>query len=77
MFNYYSPAYVIPQSGGLGGPEFQIYTPWTSIYRANLVAGCSAPISNPVQTYGPGNTIDLTPFVALASNPADAGGRAG
>ena len=26
--------------------------------------------SNPVQNYGPGTTVDLTPFVPLAANPA-------
>ena len=26
--------------------------------------------SNPVQSYGPGTTVDLTPFLALASNAA-------
>jgi len=70
VFNYYSPGYVIPQSGGLGGPEFQIYTPYTSIYRDNLVAALFGSYSNPVMTNGPGTTMDLTPFLALAINPA-------
>jgi len=70
VFNYYSPSYAIPQSGGLGGPEFQIYTPYTSIYRDNLVAALFASYSNPVITNGPGTTMDLTPFLALAANPA-------
>ncbi len=70
VFNYYSPGYVIPQSGGLGGPEFQIYTPYSSVYRDNLVASLFSSYSNPVATNGPGTTIDLTPFMSLASNPA-------
>jgi hypothetical protein len=70
VFNYYSPGYVIPQSGGVLGPEFQIYTPYTSIYRDNLVASLFGSYSNPVMTYGPGTTIDLTPFLALANSPA-------
>jgi hypothetical protein len=70
VFNYYSPGYVIPQSGGVLGPEFQIYTPYTSIYRDNLVAALFGSYSNPVMTNGPGTTIDLTPFMALANSPA-------
>ena len=70
VFNYYSPGYVLPQSGGLGGPEFQIYTPYTAVYRDNMVASLFSAYSNPVATYGPGTTIDLTPFLSLASNPA-------
>jgi hypothetical protein len=70
VFNYYSPGYVLPQSGGLGGPEFQIYTPYTAVYRDNLVAGLFSSYSNPVITSGPGTTIDVTPFMALANNPA-------
>ena len=59
VFNYYAP-----------GNEMQIYTPWTSIYRANVVFGLFHAYNNPVQTYGPGTTINLTPYVALASTPA-------
>jgi uncharacterized protein (DUF1800 family) len=70
VFNYYSPGYTIPQSGGLGGPEFQIFTPWTSIYRYNKAAGMFSAYQNPVQTYGPGTIVDLTPLVSLGSNPA-------
>ena len=59
VFNYYSP-----------GNEMQIYTPWTAIYRSNLVYGLFHAYNNPVQTYGPGTTINLTPYVALAGTPA-------
>jgi hypothetical protein len=52
------------------GPEFQIYTPDASVYRANMVAGMFFSYSNPVLSYGPETTIDLTPYVSLASNPA-------
>ena len=70
VFNYYSPGYVIPQSSGVLGPEFQIYTPYTSIYRDNLVASLFGAYSNPVMTNGPGTTIDVTPFMSLANSPA-------
>ena len=69
VFNYYSPTFVPPGSTLLG-PEFQIYTPDASVYRANMVAGMFFSYSNPVLSYGPGTTIDITPYVALASNPA-------
>jgi hypothetical protein len=70
VFNYYSPSYVIPQSSGVSGPEFQIFTPWTAIYRANMANGLFGAYNNPVQTYGPGTLIDLTALVPLAANPA-------
>jgi uncharacterized protein (DUF1800 family) len=69
VFNYYSPTFVPPGSTLLG-PEFQIYAPDASVYRANMVAGMFFSYSNPVLSYGPGTTIDITPYVALASNPA-------
>jgi uncharacterized protein (DUF1800 family) len=69
VFNYYSPSYGIPDTTLKGG-EFQIYNTFTSIYRANLVSGFFSNYSNPVQTYGPGITVDLTAYLPLASNPA-------
>jgi uncharacterized protein (DUF1800 family) len=69
VFNYYAPSYVPPGSTVLG-PEFQILTPDAAVYRANLVANLFFSYSNPVLNYGPGTTVDLTPYVALASNPA-------
>jgi hypothetical protein len=70
VFNYYSPGYGVAGTGGLKGPEFQIDTPNNAIVRANLVANLFSQYSNPVQSYGPGTTIDLTPFLPLASTPA-------
>jgi hypothetical protein len=71
VFNFFSPSYRAPGTGGLYGPEFQIDSPNTSIYRSNLVNGIFASSwNNPVQGYGPGTGVDFTPFVALASNPA-------
>jgi uncharacterized protein (DUF1800 family) len=68
VFNYYSPSYVVPGTTDKGG-EFQIFNTYTSLYRANLISGVFSNYSNPVQTYGPGMTVDLTPYVALANNP--------
>ena len=42
----------------------------TSVYRANLVNGLFSAYNNPIQTYGPGFTVDLTPYVGLVSNPS-------
>ncbi len=69
VFNYYAPSFVPPGSTLLG-PEFQILTPDAAVYRANMVANLFFSYSNPVLNYGPGTNIDLTPYVALASNPA-------
>jgi len=69
VFNYYAPSFVPPGSTLLG-PEFQIYTPDAALWRANMAAGLFFSYSNPVLNYGPGTNIDLTPYVALAANPA-------
>ncbi len=69
VFNYYSPGYRLPPPVGLSAPEFQINTPNNAVYRANLVGDIFSQYSNKVQSYGPGTTVDLTPYVALAANP--------
>ncbi|MEQ1947564.1 MAG: DUF1800 family protein [Bryobacteraceae bacterium] len=68
VFNYFSPGYQIP-GAGIGGPEFQIYTPYSAIYRDNLISNLFGAWNNNIATYGPGTSIDLTPFVALAGTP--------
>jgi hypothetical protein len=68
VFNYYAPSFVPPGSSLLG-PEFQIFTPDVALWRANMVGGLFFSYSNPVLSYGPGTTIDVTPYLALASNP--------
>ncbi len=69
VFNYYSPNYVVPAAGITGG-EFQIHSPYTAVYRANLVSGLFSNYTGNVQTYGPGTTVDLTGYVNIAGNPA-------
>jgi uncharacterized protein (DUF1800 family) len=69
VFNYYSPSYGVPGTTLLGG-EFEIHTPNAAILRANVVQNLFSQYSNPVQTYGPGTTVDLTAFVPLAATPA-------
>ncbi len=70
VFNYFSPGYTVAGTGGLKGPEFQINNPNAAILRENLVAQLFSQYSNPVQSNGPGTTLDLTPFLALAPTPA-------
>ena len=69
VFNYYSPFYTVAGTGGLKGPELQINTPDAAVFRANEVSYLFNQYSNPIQSYGPGTIIDLTPFLPLASNP--------
>jgi uncharacterized protein (DUF1800 family) len=69
VFSYFSPGYLVPGAGGLAGPEFEIDTPNAAILRENLVAELFSQWSNPVQSYGPGTVVDLTPFIPLAGNP--------
>lgn len=69
VFNYYSPSFVPPGSTLLG-PEFQINTPDNSVYRANVVQNLFGSWSNPVLSYGPGTTVDVSSFLPLAPNPA-------
>jgi len=69
VFNYYSPTFTPPGSTQFG-PEFEIYTPDSAIYRANMVANFFDSWSNPILNYGPGTGIDVTPYMALSPNPA-------
>jgi uncharacterized protein (DUF1800 family) len=69
VFNYYSPSYGLSGTP-LKAPEFQIHTPNNAIVRADLVYNLFNQYSNPVQSYGPGTIVDLTPFIPLAANPA-------
>ena len=70
VFNYYAPDYGVPGTALIGG-EFQIHTPINAIVRANEAAELMfSQYADPVQSYGPGTTVDLTPFVALAATPS-------
>jgi uncharacterized protein (DUF1800 family) len=70
VFNYYAPGFGVTGTGGLLGPEFQIDNPNAAILRENLVGNLFNSFSTPVLSNGPGTTIDLTPFLPLAANPA-------
>ena len=69
VFNYYAPNYVVPGTSVMGG-EFQIFSPNNAIIRSNEVAYLMSQYSNPVTSYGPGSSFDLSPFLPLAANPA-------
>jgi len=69
VFNYYAPDYVVPGTSVMGG-EFQIFSPNNAIIRSNEVAYLMSQYSNPVTSYGPGSSFDLSPFLPLAANPA-------
>jgi hypothetical protein len=69
VFNYYAPNSGAPGTSLTGG-EFGIYSPNNAILRANLVSYLFNQYSNPVQTYGPGVTVDLSGFMSLSGNPA-------
>jgi hypothetical protein len=69
VFNYYSPSFRAPGTL-LYGPEFQLHTPNNAIGRSNLIASMFNAYNNPIQTSGPGYTVDLSGFMPLASNPA-------
>jgi len=68
VFNYYSENYNVAGTSMMGG-EFEIYSPNNAIVRANEIASLFGQYSNPIQSYGPGTSIDLTPFLPLASSP--------
>jgi uncharacterized protein (DUF1800 family) len=70
VFNYFAPGYTVGGTGGLKGPEFQIDNANAAVLRENLVANLFNQYSNPIQSYGPGTTVDLTPFLPLAASPA-------
>jgi len=69
VFNFYSPTYGVPGTTLLG-PEFEIHTPNNAIWRANVVRTLFSQWSNPLETYGPGTSVDLTSFLPLVATPA-------
>ncbi|MDD2770091.1 MAG: DUF1800 domain-containing protein [Methylococcus sp.] len=64
VFSYYSPLNRLPDSSGLSGPEYQIYSPSQAILRANLFWEL---ISGSAKT---AYAFDLTPYVTAASDPS-------
>jgi len=64
VFSFYSPLAALPKSPGLFGPEFQIYGPALAIQRANFIWNLLS------GQLGSSFSVDLTPFISLAGNPA-------
>lgn len=64
VFSFYSPLAGLLKSPGLFGPEFQIYSPALALQRANFIWGLLS------GQFGTSFPVDLTPFLALAGNPA-------
>jgi uncharacterized protein (DUF1800 family) len=65
VFNYFSPGYrssAVP--GGVAGPELQIWSTATAMTRTNWVASLVS------GGFGTDFTIDTTPYVPVAGNPA-------
>ena len=53
-----------------GPPGWDVPYLHNAIFRADVVYNLFSQYSNPVQSYGPGTTVDLTPLLPLAANPA-------
>ena len=68
VFNYYAPNTGVQGTNLMGG-EFQIYTPDAAVMRANLVTSLFSAWASSLQTYGPGTSVDLMPYIALGGNP--------
>ena len=62
VFSYFSPQY--RNSQGAPAPEFQIYSTQTAANRADIVNSII------YGTLDKGTTVDLTPFIQQAGNPA-------
>lgn len=61
VFGYYSPMYRVPYNAAMFGPEFQVYTPTTSVLLGNeIYQMLGSPNGDP--------KIDLTPYQAAASD---------
>jgi uncharacterized protein (DUF1800 family) len=69
VFSYFSPAGVVPGSGGVRGPEFGIFSTSTALRRANfvntmvfgrVVTGANAPA---------GTSLEFSPLLPLATTP--------
>lgn len=67
VFNYYSPQFHV---GPNFAPEFQLQSPWAAVYRVNFMDSLFGAYAGTQATYGPGTTVDLTPWISLGGNPA-------
>jgi uncharacterized protein (DUF1800 family) len=64
VFSFYSPLAPLPGNPGLYGPEFMLFAPALTVQRASFAWSL---ISN---HFGSAFSVNVSPFVALANNPA-------
>jgi hypothetical protein len=64
VFSFYSPLGALPNQPGLYGPEFRLYSPGMAIQRANFIYQLLS------GQMGTSFSFDLSPFNAVATNPA-------
>lgn len=72
VFSFYPPDYEVPGEAGVLGPAFGIFNSRTALNRTNFVNRIvfgTIPASLPDRPTG--TSIDLTPWTALASDPAN------
>jgi uncharacterized protein (DUF1800 family) len=70
VFNFYPPNATVPGEESLLGPEFRLYTSSTALRRANFV---SRMVYQGIPVAGDrpaGTSIDLRPYMDLASDPS-------
>jgi len=74
VFNFYSPEFAVPNEGGILGPEFEIHTSMMALRRANFIRRMVftgiAPGGGVLVIRPDGTSIDLSPWMEYASDPA-------
>lgn len=64
VFSFYSPLAPLPGNPSLYGPEFMLFAPALAVQRASFTWSLIA------NQFGSAFTVNLSPFIALANNPA-------
>jgi uncharacterized protein (DUF1800 family) len=70
VFNFYPPDAPLPGEQGLVGPEFRLFSSSTALRRANFVSRMVYQGIAPGGDRTAGTSIDLSAYVAMASEPA-------
>jgi len=69
VFNFYDWDFQVPGTNLQGG-EFGINSPNHAVTRANLVTSLFGSFASPIQSGGPGASLNITPYLYLAPSPA-------
>jgi uncharacterized protein (DUF1800 family) len=72
VFNFYSPAYLVPETA-LVGPEFQLFTSATALARTNVVNALvfgNGIAPDPTVSGATGTHLDLSAYAAAAGDAA-------